>query len=274
MSIFSEENVFNDFIEKIGKAAQKICKDMRDLTLLVGDITRTSWYVIKHPSKLRWRDVGYYMDLCGSQALPIVIMICFLMGLILAFQAAVQARKFGGEIFVADAVGFSILKELGPLMVAMIATGRAGSAFAAEIGTMKVNEEISALETMGFSPTRFLVIPKLVAMLIAMPVLTVFGDVSGLFGGFIVGITMLGLPGMAYYTRTIAVLHPSTMALGLIKSIVFGILIAIVGCLRGFQSESDAQGVGRSTTSSVVTSIFMIVIADSVLTMLYTFLGY
>jgi phospholipid/cholesterol/gamma-HCH transport system permease protein len=214
------------------------------------------------------------MDLCGSRALPIVLVICFSMGLILAFQAAVQARKIGGEIFVADAVGFSILKELGPLMVAIIATGRAGSAFAAEIGTMKVNEEINALKTMGFSPCLFLVMPKLIAMAIAMPVLTIFGDISGLLGGLTVGVTMLDLPAMAYYTRTISVLAPSTMTMGLLKSVVFGLLISIIGCLRGFQSQSDAQGVGRATTSAVVSSIFLVVTADAIMTMIFTLFGY
>jgi phospholipid/cholesterol/gamma-HCH transport system permease protein len=214
------------------------------------------------------------MDMCGSQAVPIVLMICFLMGVILGFQASVQMRKFGTELYVADLVGFSILKELGPLMVAMIATGRAGSAFAAEIGTMKVNDEISALETMGFAPSRFLVIPKMLAMVIVSPALTVFGDVIGIVGGFVVGTTMLGLPLMAYYNRTVEVLYPMIFILGLVKSVVFALIIAVIGCLRGFQSECNAQGVGRATTSAVVTSIFLIVIADAALTIIFSLMGY
>ena len=174
----------------------------------------------------------------------------------------------------ADLVGFSILKELGPLMVAMIATGRAGSAFAAEIGTMKVNDEISALETMGFAPSRFLVIPKMLAMVLVAPVLTVFGDVIGIVGGFVVGTTMLGLPLMAYYNRTVEVLYPMVFILGMVKSIVFALIIAVIGCLRGFQAECNAQGVGRATTSAVVTSIFLIVIADAVLTIIFSLMGY
>ncbi|MFA7231917.1 MAG: ABC transporter permease [Victivallaceae bacterium] len=263
-----------EFIDKIGSASEHIAIDVRDMIIFLGDLAKVIAEVVRHPRKVRWRETFYYMDMCGSQALPIVLMICYLMGLILGFQAAVQMRKFGTELYVADLVGFSILKELGPLMVAMIATGRAGSSFAAEIGTMKVNEEISALETMGFAPSRFLVIPKLLAMLIVMPVLTVFGDVIGLVGGLTVGVTMLGLPTVAYYDRTLEVLTPMVFALGLVKSVVFAFLIAVVGCMRGFQSDSDAQGVGRAATSAVVTSIFMVVVADAVLTILFSLMGY
>jgi len=274
--ILTEENMHavREFIDKIGSASEHIAIDVRDMIIFLGDLAKVIAEVVRHPRKVRWRETFYYMDMCGSQALPIVLMICYLMGLILGFQAAVQMRKFGTELYVADLVGFSILKELGPLMVAMIATGRAGSSFAAEIGTMKVNEEISALETMGFAPSRFLVIPKLLAMLIVMPVLTVFGDVIGLVGGLTVGVTMLGLPTVAYYDRTLEVLTPMVFALGLVKSVVFAFLIAVVGCMRGFQSDSDAQGVGRAATSAVVTSIFMVVVADAVLTILFSLMGY
>jgi phospholipid/cholesterol/gamma-HCH transport system permease protein len=196
------------------------------------------------------------------------------MGVILGFQFALQAQKVGAEIYVADGVGFSILKELGPFMVAVICTGRAGSAFAAEIGTMKVNEEISALQTMGFSPVAFLVIPKLLAMLLTVPLLIVFGDFAGLAGGFTVGVTMMDLTPAAYLDRTFQVLEPSTLTMGVLKGLVFAIIIALVGCVRGFQSQSDAQGVGRATTSAVVTGIFLIVVADAVLTRLYTLWGY
>jgi phospholipid/cholesterol/gamma-HCH transport system permease protein len=214
------------------------------------------------------------MDMCGSDALPIVTMICFLMGLILGFQTAVQMHKYGGDIFTADLVGFSITKELGPLMVAVIATGRAGSAFAAEIGTMKVSEEIDAMETMGLVTSRFLIMPKMIAMIMVIPILTVFGDIAGLFGGFLVGWLKLGIPPVAYYNRTILVLTPMTFVLGLVKSAVFAFLIAAVGCMRGFEAGSDAKGVGRSATSAVVSGIFLIVIADALLTFLFTTMGY
>ena len=167
-----------------------------------------------------------------------------------------------------------MLKEFGPLMVAMIATGRAGSAFAAEIGTMKVNEEISALRTMGIRPEEYLVLPKLIAMLIAMPLLATIGDVAGIAGGMAVGVTYLDLPVAVYWERTIQALSAMTFLLGIVKCAVFAILISLCGCYCGFSAEGDAQGVGRGATRAVVSSIFFVVVADAVLTLLYSFIGY
>ncbi|MBN1864054.1 MAG: ABC transporter permease, partial [Victivallales bacterium] len=220
--------------------------------------------------KIRWRETFYYMDICGADALPIVSMICFLMGLILAFQGAVQLSKVGTDIYLADAVGLSIVKELGPLMVAMISTGRAGSAFAAEIGTMKVGEEVNALTTFGFVPSRFLFVPKFIAMIVTMPLLTVFGDFVGVLGGMAVGYFKLGIPILAYTNRTLHVLKPIHLTESLTKSIVFAAIITVVGCIRGFESDDDAQGVGRSATKAVVSSIFVIIIADAFLTYVFS----
>ena len=267
-------NPLVDMVDKIGTAADTIGRDFYFFVCFLGQLVTATKEIVRHPSKLRTKDMFYYMDLCGSQALPLVLCICYLMGIILGFQGALQAQKIGAEIYVADAVGFSILKELGPFMVAIISTGRAGSAFAAEIGTMKVDEEISALETMGFNPVGFLVVPKLLAMLFTMPLLIVFGDFAGLLGGFTVGITMMDLTPVSYIDRTFEVLLPSTLTMGVLKGVVFAVIIALVGCMRGFQSTSDAQGVGRSTTSAVVTSIFLVVVSDAVLTRLYTMWGY
>ena len=223
---------------------------------------------------LRKREIRYYLDLCGVQSVPIVVLICLLMGAVLGLQAALQLRKVGTEIFTVDLVGFAVLKEFGPLMVAMIATGRAGSAFAAEIGTMKVNEEISALATMGIRPEAYLVLPKLIAMLVAMPLLAVIGDIAGVVGGMIVGVTYLDLPLAVYWERTIHSLRGITFLLGVLKCAVFSILVSLCGCYCGFSAEGDAQGVGRGATRAVVSSIFFVVIADAVLTMLYSFIGH
>ena len=223
---------------------------------------------------LRKREIRYYLDLCGVQSVPIVVLICLLMGAVLGLQAALQLRKVGTEIFTVDLVGFAVLKEFGPLMVAMIATGRAGSAFAAEIGTMKVNEEISALATMGIRPEAYLVLPKLIAMLIAMPLLAVIGDVAGIAGGMVVGVTYLDLPLAVYWERTIHSLNGITFLLGVLKCAVFSILVSLCGCYCGFSAEGDAQGVGRGATRAVVSSIFFVVIADAIMTMLYSFIGY
>ncbi len=254
--------------------AQNTHRKFHRMVAFVGALCREIVSDLRHWRRFRWQDMLYYLSLCGQKSVGIVLLICFLMGMVLALQAALQMRKFGTELFVADLVGFSILKELGPLMVAMIATGRAGSAFAAEIGSMKVNEEISALTTMGVSPVRFLVVPKLLAMMIALPLLTVFGDVAGLVGGLFIGSTWLDLPVQAYWNRSMAVLAPMNLILGLVKSLFFAVLVTFAGCWRGFESEPDAQGVGRSATDAVVMSILLIVVGDMLLTMFFAMFGY
>jgi phospholipid/cholesterol/gamma-HCH transport system permease protein len=223
---------------------------------------------------VRKREFFYYLDLCGTKSLLTALLICYLTGLILGIQSAIQLQKVGTEIFIVDLVGFSILKEFGPLMVAFIAIGRAGSAFAAEIGTMKVNEEIHALSTLGITPEAYLVLPKLLAMVIAMPILTVFGDIAGVLGGFTVGICGLDIPAAAYWERTFNVLPISTFLVGLSKSFIFAVLITLAGCYCGSCTTEDAQGVGRGATNAVVTSIFLVVISDTVVTLLYSFIGY
>ena len=257
-------------IEHLGDISLDIGEHCVSMITHIGDFAAEIVNAIKHPGKIRWRETLYYMDICGSDALPIVSVICFLMGLILGFQGSIQMHKFGTDIFLADAVGLIIIKEMGPLMVAMIATGRAGSAFAAEIGTMKVAEEIDALVTFGFVPSRFLFIPKLIAMVVSAPLLTVFGDFIGILGGMTVGYFKLGIPITAYANRTLTVLNATHLAESLVKSLVFAVVITVVGCVRGFESDNDAQGVGRSATSAVVTSILMIVLADTLLTTLFS----
>ena len=170
---------------------------------------------------LRAKEFLYYLDLCGTRSLAVVILISTLMGMVLGIQGALQLKKVGTDIFIVDLVGFAVLKEFGPLMVAIIATGRAGSAFAAEIGTMKVNEEIFALKTLGISPESFLVIPKLLAMLLVMPLLTVFADAAGIFGGAVIGVSYMDIPPGAYLERTFNVLDEITFSLGVFKSVVF-----------------------------------------------------
>lgn len=245
---------------------------LRSLQLLwfIGDTSSTIFESIKKPKKIRWKETVYYMDMCGREAFGIISLICFLMGLILGFQSATQMQKVGADIFVADLVGFSILRELGPIMVALICTGRAGSSFAAEIGTMKVNEEIDAMTTLGFNPTRFLVIPKMLALSLVMPLLTIIGDFFGILGGFAVAKLQLGLGTYQYFDRTTEVLSVSDLGEGVVKSVVFAILISGIGCLRGLQSTADAQGVGRAATSAVVSGIFLVILSDTILTMIFT----
>ncbi len=252
-----------------GETALKLAEDAKSLLGFIGDLAESTWDSLRRPSKIRWREIYYYMDKTGSDAVPIISLICFLMGVILAFQGIVQMGKFGLKIFVADLVGLAIVKELGPLMVAMICTGRAGSAFAAEIGTMKVNEELDAMETMGLKSARFLVIPKIIALVAVMPLLTVIGDIVGIVGGMVVAVVRGGLALQEYYLRTLHAMTPWTMTEGLVKSVVFAALIAAIGCFRGFQADNDAKGVGRAATSAVVSGIFLVVLADAFITMLF-----
>lgn len=263
-------------LKKVEQSMNRTQQNARRYIEFLGTIGLEIGRTLRNPRKFRIRETIYYLDLCGRRSLPIVLIICLLMGIILGFNGATMVARYamGAEIFIADAVGFVILKELGPLMVAMIATGRAGSSFAAEIGTMKVDEEISAMATMGISPVRFLVLPKLAAMLIALPLLTIFGDVAGILGGMLVCVAQPHLTVNAYWTRTIEVLNNSTFIIGLGKSLIFAVLITLCGCYRGFESEPDAQGVGRSATGAVVDSIFAVVVATALVTVILTIYGY
>lgn len=267
------ENRKNVFIG-IGQALSAAAGDWRKTMEFHGEVVCSLLMLLKSPRKLRWSSFFYYLDICGALAVPIVVLICFLLGATMAFQAAIQLRDLGASIYVADLVGFATLKEFGPLMVALIATGRAGSSFAAEIGSMKAEEEISALTTMGINPVRFLVAPKILAMSLALPILTLLGDIASIAGGLLVGVSYLDLTAETYLSRTCNVLSPSVLLLGILKSWFFGIMIALIGCREGFRSQPDSQGVGRAATSAVVRSILWLIILDLMLTMLYSAWGY
>lgn len=255
-------------LDKIEKKLRKNNYGVFQFLEFLGETSIAFVEALRNPFKIRWRETFYYLEQCGVKSLPIVLIICFLLGVILAFQGALQLAQFGTQIFIVDLVGWSVLMELGPFMVAIIATGRAGSAFAAEIGTMIADEEVNALSTMGISVARFLVIPKLLALAVAMPLLTCFGNIAALIGGLFIGVTVGDVPMTAYVSRTLTVLTPDAFLFGVGKSIVFAVIIALVGCFRGLQSTMDAQGVGRSATNAVVTSIFAVVISDAIITLL------
>jgi phospholipid/cholesterol/gamma-HCH transport system permease protein len=205
----------------------------------------------------------------GVNAVPIVALISFAIGLILAMQSAYQLEQFGATIFTADLVAVAQTRELGPLMTAIIVAGRSGSGIAAEIGTMKVGEEIDALRSMGFNPIKFLVVPKLIALVIMVPCLTVIADLIGIAGGFSMAVLSLNLGFTRYLNRTIFALVFKDMITGLIKSVVFALIVGLTGCYMGFKVEGGAEGVGRRTTESVVVSIFLIILADSFFTALF-----
>ncbi len=252
-------------ILQIGETASVIGSEMITFVLFLGEMTISIKNAILKPRKIRWKDTMYYMNVCGADGLPITVLICFLTGVIIGYQAAVQMQKYGAEAFLPGLVGCTVVRELAPVMVAVIATGRAGSAFAAEIGTMKVSEEIDALLTMGFDPIRFLVIPKLIAMLCMIPLLTIFGDIAGILGGFMVGVGQLDMPLDAYYQTTVIWVKPKYFFEGIFKSGIFAYIITTIACWRGFRTGNDSIAVGKATTSTVVVSILTIVIADAIM---------
>jgi len=221
----------------------------------------------------RRSDLALILQDCGAQALPIVSLISFLVGLILAFMGAVQLQQFGAQTFVANLVGLGMSREMGAMMVGIIMAGRTGAAFAAQLGTMRVNEEIDALTTMGISPMDFLVLPRMLALVVMLPLLCLYADLLGILGGLVVGVGMLDLGLVQYVVQTREALAPMDFVLGLIKSAVYGALVAIAGCLRGMQCGNSSAAVGTAATSAVVTSIVWIVVASAILTLIYDALG-
>ncbi len=223
--------------------------------------------------QLRGQRAVHQAMLVGVSALPIISLITFFVGVILGLQSAYELRKFGALNFVASAVGISVTRELGPLMTAIVVIGRSGSAFAAEIGTMKVTEEIDALETMALNPVHFLVTPKFLAMLVMMPCLTTWADFMGVLGGALFGVANAGFTLSSYFRATLDALYLRDIVTGLIKSVMFGVVITAVGCQEGFATGAGAEEVGRSTTSAVVMSIFLVIAVDLVFTALFYFTG-
>ncbi|MGQ9652489.1 MAG: MlaE family ABC transporter permease, partial [Thermodesulfobacteriota bacterium] len=204
-----------------------------------------------------------YMERVGVDGFPIVALISFLLGLIMAFMSSLQLKQFGANVYVASLVGIAMVRELGPIMTAILVAGRSGSAFAAEIGTMEVNEEVDALIVMGFNPTSFLAVPKVLASLMVLPILTIFSDLFGIVGGLLVGVTGLDLTVYTYVQQTMKTMTIFDIVSGLVKSMAFAMLIAGIGCQRGFQVRGGAQAVGSATTSAVVSALFLIIVADS-----------
>ncbi len=268
-SVDDAPDVNRGLVLGLGHVAHEWVSAVRSTIVYAGTLVEGLVAAIRHPGSLRGKDLLLYMARTGSEALPIVALITFLVGVIIAFQASVQLRQFGADLYVADAVALSMVMELGPLMTAIIMAGRSGSAFAAEIGTMKVNEEVDALDTMGLDSTRFLVMPKFIALLLTMPLLVTFASFCGIGGGLLIGVTSLDLPVNVYLNETVQRLTMWHAAQGYIKGECYAVVIAAVGCRRGLQTKTGAQGVGLSATSAVVSGIFLIIVVDAVLTVLF-----
>jgi phospholipid/cholesterol/gamma-HCH transport system permease protein len=239
----------------------------------IGDSALALFNTLRGHARFRRNDLGLLLQDAGPRALPIVSLISFLVGLILAYMGAAQLSLFGAEIYIANLVGIGMVREVGALMTAIIIAGRTGAAYAAEIGAMQVNEEIDALRTLGISPIEFLVLPRLLALVIMVPLLTLYADLVGILAGMTVAITIFDISAFEYYAQTLRVMSMDHILVGLSKALVYGACIAVAGCLRGMQCGRNAAAVGEATTSAVVTSIIFIVITASVLTILYQKLG-
>ena len=261
------------FLARVGAAAEKAWKSNRDAVTFIGDVAVAVLRMFRGKARFRRSDLLEIIQECGAQALPIVSLISVLVGLILAFVGAIQLKAFGAQLYVADLVGIAMVREMAAIMTGIIVAGRTGAAFAAKLGTMQVNEEIDALKTMGFSPTEFLVLPRMVALFLMMPLLCLYADLMGVLGGMIVGITMLDLGLMQYYLQTKAAVNLNNLWIGLVMSGVFGILVAVAGCMRGIQCGRSASAVGEATTSAVVTGIVSIIVATAVINVICNVLG-
>ena len=257
-------------LERIGRAVEAAFSQGVALLSFVGESAIALAGNIAHPSRLRWRPMLYNIRTAGFDALPIVGLLSFLLGVVVAYQGADQLRQYGANIFVADLVGLSMLREFAPLITAIILAGRSGSAYAAQIGTMAVTEEIDAMRTLGIAPLDLLVLPKIFALLIAMPLLTVFADVLGVYGGMIMARAQLDVGFGEFLDRFVKAVSVTAFLIGICKAPVFAFIIAVVGCFQGFRTKGGADSVGRQTTSSVVQSIFLVIVADALFSVTFS----
>jgi phospholipid/cholesterol/gamma-HCH transport system permease protein len=259
--------------EEVGRKAAILIEDVTALVGFVGEFSVALARAAANPRRVRWADALHVAETAGANALPIIVLIGFLMGLIMAFQSAMPLKQFGAEIFVANLLGLSMLRELGPLVTAIILAGRSGSAFAAEIGTMTVGEEINALVTMGLDPVRFLVVTRVVAAMAMTPLLTIFFNLAGLVGGALVMLS-LGYPLVAFVNQVHMSVTLGDFTGGMVKSLVFSLLVCAIGCQRGLRTRGGASSVGQSTTSAVVSGIILIAVADGVFAVVFYVMGW
>lgn len=255
-------------VVRLGRLTITLSEQLREAATFTGEILLAFGTLIAGRKPFRARDFFYFIQACGAESLPIVSLIAVLVGVILSFVGAVQLQMFGAQIYVANLVGLGMVLEMGALMSGVIIAGRIGAAYAAQLGTMQVNEEIDALRTIGISPVGFLVLPRMLALMLMLPLLCVYADMMGILGGSVIGVTMLDLSLVEYLEQTRKAIRLGQFGQGLLKSSVFGVLIGYAGCLRGMQCGRSALAVGEATTSAVVTSIVLIVVSDSIITYL------
>ncbi len=251
-------------LDHLGHATVTVVGSAGELLGFLGDLTFALGEAARWPRSVNWREIPWLVERIGADGVVVVALTCFLTGCILALQSAATLERFGATELVSDVVALSLARELAPLMAAFVVTGRTGASFAAEIGTMKVSEEVDALRTLGLPPLNFLVIPRVLALVIALPLLTMFSDVVGIAGGYLVGVALLDIPSRTYLNETRRLLHASDVVLGLEKSLAFAVAIALISCQHGLAVRGGAEGVGKGTTRAVVTTIFALVLIDTV----------
>lgn len=260
-------------LKRIGRRSWRGMLGVSDMLAFVGECALVLLRTLIQPRRIHWRAILHNLQTAGFEALPIVGLLSFLMGVVIAYQGADQLQHFGANIFIVDLVGLSMLRELAPLLTAIIVAGRSGSAYAAQLGTMKVTEEIDALRTIGVGPTELLVLPKILALVIALPLLTLFADVTGVFGGMLMARSKLDVSFDVFLDRLGDAVSLSSFMTGIGKAPVFAAIIALVGCYQGFQVSGSADSVGRQTTVSVVQSIFLVILADALFSVVFNWLN-
>jgi phospholipid/cholesterol/gamma-HCH transport system permease protein len=261
------------FLARIGESAISFVQSANEMLAFIGEAFVVFAKLLVGKARFRRSDFFLVIQECGAQALPIVSLISILVGLILAFVGAVQLMMFGAQIYVANLVGIAMVRVMGAVMTGIIMAGRTGASFAAQLGTMQVNEELDALTTLGISPMEYLVLPRMLALCLMMPLLCLYADLMSILGGMIVGVGMLDLNPVTYFNQTRAAVSLSDFFIGLFHSAVFGVLVALAGCLRGMQCGRSASAVGEATTSAVVTGIISIIVATAIITVMCNVLG-
>jgi phospholipid/cholesterol/gamma-HCH transport system permease protein len=260
-------------LEKLGRWAWDLCLHGVTFLSFVGESTWVLLRLMTRPDRIRWQAFFYNLKTGGLEAIPIAGLLSFLMGVVIAYQAAVQLRPYGASVFIVEFVGIAMLREIAPVITAIIVAGRSGSAYTAQIGTMKVTEEVDALRTMGIGPLEILIAPKVLALIVALPLLTAFADVTGVFGGMVIASSQLNVGFEAFLDRFKSVISPTNYLIGIGKAPVFAIIIAMIGCYQGLRVSGSAESVGRHTTVSVVQSIFLVIVFDALFSILLSWMG-
>ena len=267
------DHPFIGFVLQIGKATFNIADDAKDLIAFLGLTVIVFGRTVARPWRIRWTALVYHMQASGLNALPIVGLMAFLIGVVLAFQGADQLQRFGAEIFTVNLVGVAVLREMGILITAIIVAGRSGSAYTAQIGTMKVNEEVDAMKTLGLDPMEVLVMPRIMALVLVLPLLTFYADIMGLVGGAVMATSVLDISPRQFIVQLGDAITPWAFWVGMIKAPIFAFIIAMVGCFEGLKVTSSAESVGMRTTKSVVEAIFLVIVLDAVFSIFFTVVG-